>query len=264
MYPRDVNAFIRPFLAIPLTTFLFSCSTEPSPALPEPPPPLPEGALDVALCPVPSMLEAFPGPYPNTPNDPQPLASDCITQKHDVIVVLGCPNDDTGVPSACQIARADIAVALKDAGYGDRFITTGGAVHNEWVEADTLRDLLVERGIAADRIMTEPMAEHTDENIYFSTKIMEAQNMVSAMVVSDQSAHLVLTGVCDSNCCVNLGRLSVFDVPIASGRVTIGHYVRFPWTSNITADECTQIQTPSKFMCTNLPIRRACQGNFQL
>lgn len=252
------------FRAIPFPLFLLSCTTDPVPAAPIPPPPLPMGASEVALCPIPSMLEAFPGQYPNNANDPQPLASDCVTQKHDVIMVLGCPNDDNGAPSACQITRADIAVALKTAGYGDRFITTGGAVHNAWVEADTLRDLLIARGIDATQIMTEPLAEHTDENIYHSTKIMEQHDMVSAMVVSDQSAHLVLTGVCDSNCCVDLGRLSVFDVPVASGRVSIGHYVRFPWAIPITADECTQIQIPSKFMCTNLSTRRACKDNFQL
>jgi hypothetical protein len=210
------------------------------------------------------MIEAFPGEYPNQANGPQPLASDCVTRKHDVIIVLGCPNEDTGAPSACQITRADIAVSLSSAGYGDRFITTGGAVHNAWVEADTLRDLLIERGIAMDRITTEPEAEHTDENIYYSTNIMEQQGQVSAVVVSDQPGHLVLTGVCDSNCCVDLGRVSVFDFPVAGGRVSVGHYVRHPWAEPISTDECTHIQTPTKFMCTNLAQRRACKDNFQL
>lgn len=246
---------------------LTACSTDPALAPSPPPfvpPPLPEGAANVAICPVPSMIDAYPGAYGNQPTGPQPLAPMCIQDKHDVIIVLGCPNDDLGMPSACQIARADIALALTNAGYGDRFVTTGGAVHNAWVEADTLRDLLIERGIASERITTEPLAEHTDENIYYSTKIMEAQNLVSAVVVSDQPAHLVLTGVCDSNCCVNLGRLSVFDVPVAGGNVSVGHYVRYPWAEPITEEQCTHIQTPTKFMCTNLAQRLACQDNFQL
>jgi len=247
---------------LPLLAVLCACTAEPSPS--PLPPPLPENASDVALCPVPSMLEAYPGDYPNQPNGPQPLAHDCLTRTHDVIIVLGCPNEDTGAPSMCQIARADIASSLSAAGYGDRFITTGGAVHNQWVEADTLRDLLLERGIAQDRIMTEPLAEHTDENIYYSTKIMERENLVSAVVVSDQPGHLVLTGVCDSNCCVDLGRLSVFDFPVASGRVSVGHYVRFPWAKPVSEAECTHIEIPSKFMCTNLEQRRACKDNFQL
>lgn len=210
------------------------------------------------------MIDAYPGEYPNQPNDPQPLAPDCIARAHDAIIVLGCPNEDTGAASACQIARADIAVALSSAGYGDRFITTGGAVHNEWVEADTLRDLLIQRGISADRIKTEPLAEHTDENIYHSTRIMEMEGQASAVVVSDQPGHLLLTGLCDSNCCVDLGRLSVFDFPIANGRVTAGHYVRHPWANPISSAECTHIETPTKFMCTNLAQRRACKETFRL
>ena len=245
-------------------SLVFACGADPAPPSPAVPP-LPEGASPVALCPVESMIDIYPGEYPNQPNGPQPLASACITARHDVILVLGCPNDDdTGAPSACQIARADIAVALMEAGYGDTFITTGGAVHNEWVEADTLRDLLVARGVEASRITTEPLAEHTDENLYFSTRIMETLGFASAVVVSDQPGHLVLTGLCDSNCCVDLGRLTVVDLPIASGRVSVGHYVRHPWARPNTDEECAHIRTPSKFMCTNLEQRRACKDDFQL
>ncbi|MDI1442764.1 YdcF family protein [Polyangium sp. 6x1] len=253
----------RPALLFASLSLSLACDADPGPSPPSVPP-LPEGASPVALCPIVSMIDAYPGEYPNQPNGPQPLASACITTRHDVVVVLGCPNDDTGTPSACQIARADIAVALKDAGYGDTFITTGGAVHNEWTEADTLRDLLVARGIEASRITTEPLAEHTDENIYYSTRIMEERGLVSALVVSDQPGHLVLTGVCDSNCCVDLGRLTVVDVPIQNGQVSVGHYVRHPWARPNTDEECAHIRTPSKFMCTNLEQRRACKDNFQL
>ncbi|UQA61981.1 YdcF family protein [Polyangium aurulentum] len=210
------------------------------------------------------MVDRYPGEYANYPLDPQPPASACMAAAHDVIIVLGCPNEPDGAPSPCQIARADLAVAFMDAGYGDHFITTGGAVHNEWVEADTLRDLLVARGIPVGSIVTEPKARHTDENIYYSTLLMEERDWVSALVVSEQRAHLTLTGLCDSNCCVDLGRLTVADFPLASGPVTAGHYVRYPWTPPVSEGECAQILQPSKFMCTNLSQRLACADNFQL
>jgi hypothetical protein len=254
---------LRSSLGLATLTLFLACAADPAPA-PPPPPPLPEGASPVALCPVDSMIDAYPGDYPNQPNGPQPLASTCITAPHDVLVVLGCPNDDGGAPSACQTARVDIAVALMKAGYGDRFITTGGAVHNEWVEADTLRDLLASRGVPLERVTTEPLAEHTDENIYFSTRIMEERGFASAIVVSDEPGHLVLTGLCDSNCCVDLGRLTVVDLPIDGGRVSVGHYVRHPWAKPNTEAECAHIQISSKFMCTNLEQRRACKDDFQL
>ncbi len=246
------------------TLLLTACTTDPPLPAPFSPPPLPEGAQPAALCPVDSMVDLYPGEYANHPLDPQPPASACVAAAHDVLIVLGCPNEADGAPSACQIARADIAVAFMEAGYGDHFITTGGAVHNEWVEADTLRDLLVARGVPPESIVTETQARHTDENIYYSTLLMEPRGWVSAVVVSEQRGHLTLTSLCDSNCCVDLGRLTIVDLPLPTGAVTAGHYVRYPWAVPVSDLECTQIEQPTKFMCTNLKQRLACADSFQL
>src|SRR5262249_54541316 len=125
----------------------------------------------VACCPTASMIDLYPGAYPNQPYDPKPPADACTPAPHHVTIALGCPNNADGTPPTCQTARADIAVALMQAGFGGRFITSGAAVQNMYVEADTLRDLLVARGVPTDSIITETMAQHTDENIYYSTKI---------------------------------------------------------------------------------------------
>ena len=217
-----------------------------------------------ACCPTPSMVDAYPGAYPNNPYGEHPAADTCIARAHDVILVLGCPNDDDGTPSDCQTKRADLAVALRDAGYGDRFITSGGAVHNAWVEADTLRDLLVARGVAAAAILTEPLAQHTDENLYYATGIMEAEGMKSALVVSDDPGHLILTAVCDANCCVGLGRLTVVELTTGAGPVVAGHYALYPFAAPVTPAECEHIEVGTKFMCTNLATRKACADDFQL
>jgi hypothetical protein len=217
-----------------------------------------------ARCPTASMIDAYPGAYPNQPYGPQPAASACIATAHDVIVVLGCPNADDGQPAPCQTERADIAVALMEAGYSGRFITSGGAVHNEWVEAETLRDLLVERGAPSDRILLEPEAQHTDENIYYASRIMQDEGFASALVVSEDPGHLILTAVCDSNCCVALGRLTVLELPIAGGAVVAGHYALYPYAAEVSEAECAHIEQGSKFMCTNLATRKACAGDFQL
>jgi hypothetical protein len=224
---------------------------------PEPPP--------VTGCATESMLDLYPDQWPPDPYGPKPAATSCVTAEHDVILVLGCPNDDDGAPSACQTKRADIAVAFMKSGYGKRFITTGGAVHNAFVEAETLKTLLVERGVPEADVLTEPEAEHTDENIYYSTKIMKAEGYTNALVVSDDRGHLVMTGLCDSNCCVDLGRLTVFEFPVEGGEpVLAGHYALYPWTPEVSKAECDQIEIPSKFMCVNLPQRKACAANFQL
>jgi hypothetical protein len=224
------------------------------------------GAGTAELCPVPSMLDLFGGFFPPNPYDPSlPVPADaCLSQPHDVIIVLGCPNNANGTPAACQTTRADIAVALKDAGYASKFITTGAAVQNMYVEAETLEQLLIDRGVPAADIFTEPLAKHTDENIYYSTKIMEANAWESAIIVSEDPGHLVMTAVCDSNCCVDLGRFTVVSLPAAGGPFTAAHYARYPWGTQVTTAECDLIKQPFKAMCINLPTRLACKDNFQL
>lgn len=218
----------------------------------------------VACCPAASMIDLYPGAYANQPYDPKPAADACVAAAHDVIIVLGCPSNADGTPSPCQTKRADIAVALMQAGLGDRFITSGAAVHNMYVEADALRDLLVARGVSEDHITAETMAQHTDENLYYSTKIMEKNGWKSALVVSDDPGHLILTAICDSNCCVDLGRLTVFEFTTPGGTFLAGHYARYPWAAPVSAVECAQIEQGSKFMCVNLPTRKACADHLQL
>ena len=149
-------------------------------------------------------------------------------------------------------------------GYGSQFITSGGAVHTPYVEADTLKSLLIDRGVPEAAVHTEPQAEHTDENLYFSGLIMQAQGWTNALVVSDDAGHLVMTGVCDANCCVQAGRFTVFDFPVGGETQKAAHYALYPYASAVTPAECEVVKSPLKFMCTNLGSRRACADNFQL
>jgi len=214
------------------------------------------------ICPVPSMPDLYPGFFPPNPYGDLLDADACVSQPHDVVIVLGCPNQDDGTPAACQTERADIAAQLMTDGYADQFITTGGPVQNQYVEAETLRDLLVERGVPSSSIFLDPLAEHTDENLYYATQIMTEHGWRSALVVSEDAGHLVNTAVCDSNCCVDLGRLTIVELP-PSG-VKIGHYALYPEGQEIAQAECDWIEQPFKFMCTNLSTRKACKDNFQL
>src|SRR5512142_2565719 len=61
----------------------------------------------VACCPTASMIDLYPGAYGNQPYDPKAPADACIAVSHDVIIVLGCPNNADGTPSPCQTTRAD-------------------------------------------------------------------------------------------------------------------------------------------------------------
>jgi hypothetical protein len=225
-------------------------------------------AEPVSTCAVDDMVTLYPGPYPPNPYDTAVAGSACVLARHEVIIVLGCPNNTDGTPAFCQTERADIAVALQAAGYGDRFITTGGAVHNQYVEAQTLHDLLVARGVPDDHIVLETQAQHTDENIYYSAQIMIARGWQNALVVSEDAGQLIMTGLCDANCCVDLGRLTVEGFPITLDGLSviqkIGHYVRYPWATTVSDGECTQIEMPLKAMCVNASTRKSCAGNLML
>jgi hypothetical protein len=244
--------------AFPLALILLACSKFESTASPPPP-------VDDA-CTIPPMTAQYGGEEPPATFTPGIAAPSCVKTKHDAVIVLGCPNDADGKPSACQTARADLAMKVVAAGLGDAIITTGGAVQNQWIEAETLRDLLVVRGIARERITVEPKAEHTDENIYFSTRIMQERGFANAIVVTEDPRHLVMTAVCDANCCVKLGRLTVFDFALeqnASGAATkLGSYELHPRAPAVTNEECETIKP--KLMCLPLGGRRACADRFAL
>jgi hypothetical protein len=214
------------------------------------------------VCALPSMPDLYPGFFPANPYGDLLDADACVSQPHDVVIVLGCPNQDDGTPAACQTERADIAAQLMTDGYADQFITTGAAVQNQYIEAETLRDLLMERGVPSSSIFLDPLAEHTDENLYYATQIMLEHGWRSALVVSEDAGHLVNTAVCDSNCCVDLGRLTIVELP-PSG-VKLGHYALYPEGQQVAPAECYWIEQPFKLMCTNLSTRKACKDNFQL
>jgi hypothetical protein len=218
----------------------------------------------VALCPVEPMDQLYSGPLPPNPFGALPAAGPCIAAPHDVIILLGCPNNADGTPATCQTTRADDAVKFMQAGYGDQFITSGAAVHNQYVEADTLKQLLIDRGVPATSIVAETRAQHTDENIYYSTRIMESRGWTNAIVISDTPGQLIYEATCDSNCCVDLGRLTVLDFDVGGSTVAEAHYVRYPWAAPMGTAECAQIEMPLKAMCVNLPMRQSCAANFQL
>ena len=218
-------------------------------------------------CTIPPMTAQYGGDEPPATFTPGREAPPCVAAPHDVIVVLGCPTAPDGSAAPCQIARADLAVRAMRSGLGRELITTGGAVYNTYVEAETLRDLLVGRGVAPDRIVVEPKAEHTDENLYWSTRIMQERGWKTALVVTEDPRHLVMTAVCDANCCVRLGRLTVFEFALAGGSdagasAKLGHYELHPDAPVVTAEECATIRR--KLMCLPLEGRRACEGRLAL
>ena len=48
---------------------------------------------------MPPMTTLYPGAFPPNPYGDLFDADTCVAQPHDVVMILGCPNDDDGAPS---------------------------------------------------------------------------------------------------------------------------------------------------------------------
>ena len=93
--------------------------------------------------------------------------------------------------------------------------------------------------------------------------LIKGGDINNAIVVTEDPGQMLYTTVSDANCCVELGRLSVFDFSIGGGEVALlGHYSLYPWAEAVTDEECAHIE--ALLMSTQLAKRKACLDNFSL
>jgi uncharacterized SAM-binding protein YcdF (DUF218 family) len=117
------------------------------------------------------------------------------TQEHfDALIVLGDPADADGNPTPMELERVTEVVDEYERGVAPRMIITGGAAHNQYVEADVMARVAEAQGIPAGAIVEERTALDTMQNACDSLKIMRRHGWESAEVVSSAS-HLPRTGL---------------------------------------------------------------------
>jgi uncharacterized SAM-binding protein YcdF (DUF218 family) len=117
------------------------------------------------------------------------------TQEHfDALIVLGSPADADGNPRPMELERVTEAVNEYERGVAPRMIITGGAAHNQYVEADVMARVAEAQGIPAGAIIEERTAMDTMQNTCDSLKIMRLHGLESAEVISSAS-HLPRTGL---------------------------------------------------------------------
>ncbi len=112
----------------------------------------------------------------------------------DVIIVLGMPADDDGNPTPTQLSRVTEAVHEYERGVAPRLILTGGAAHNNYVEAKVMAKVAEAQGIPASAIFLEPNAKDTLQNACYSLRLMKEHDWHSAEVISSPS-HLPRAGL---------------------------------------------------------------------
>lgn len=86
---------------------------------------------------------------------------------YDAIIVTGVPfNGETW--DQVMMLRVYWAKYLYENGLTNNIIFSGSAVYTEYVEAEIMRLYALKLGIPDEVIHTEPRAEHSSENVYYS------------------------------------------------------------------------------------------------
>lgn len=98
--------------------------------------------------------------------------------------MLGTPADADGNPTPKQQARVTEAVREYERGVAPRILFTGGAAHNQFVEADVMAGTAAARGIPPSAIFVETKAMDTIQNACNSARIMQAHGWHSAEIVT--------------------------------------------------------------------------------
>ncbi|MCB1693953.1 MAG: YdcF family protein [Pseudomonadales bacterium] len=102
------------------------------------------------------------------------------------VLVLGYPAKPDGSADAVQKFRVDTAIHRYQVSGCTRFILSGGAVANRFEESDVMRSWAIERGVEPDRLVIEPRARSTWENIACSTPLVPAS---SPLIIVSDSLH---------------------------------------------------------------------------
>ena len=107
----------------------------------------------------------------------------------DVILVLGNPAKSDG--SIAPVARSRVLEGIRQyrAGVAPNLLMTGGAVQNQFVEAQVMQQFARSQGVPASAVFAEGESQNTIQNAYYSYKIMQAHDWTSALVVSSPT-HL--------------------------------------------------------------------------
>jgi uncharacterized SAM-binding protein YcdF (DUF218 family) len=104
--------------------------------------------------------------------------------KFDVILVLGNPAKDDGSIAPVAESRMQEALRLYRAGAAPRLLLTGGAVKNNFVESNVMRQFALSQGVPAAALFTEGQSRNTIQNAYYAYQIMQAHDWTSALVVT--------------------------------------------------------------------------------
>lgn len=111
---------------------------------------------------------------------------------YDAVIIPGFPHDGKEWNEVIKF-RLLWALHLYENNLAQYFIFSGGAVHSPYNEGYIMALYAAKMGIPKDRILIEPEAEHSSENIYYSLKICEEKGLKKIAVATDPVQGFLLT-----------------------------------------------------------------------
>ncbi|MEK4628659.1 MAG: YdcF family protein [Solibacillus sp.] len=108
---------------------------------------------------------------------------------NDYLIVLGAKVKPGGVPSLSLKNRLDVAaVYLHDHPHVKAIVSGGQGPDEDRTEASVMFDVLVEKGIAPDRIMLEDQSTSTYENLLYSMSLLPEK--ITDITIVSNDFHL--------------------------------------------------------------------------
>ncbi len=103
---------------------------------------------------------------------------------YDVMVVLGAQVQPNGEPSVQLDWRLNKAVEMYMASPCPVIVCGAQGADEPRPEADVMRDLLIERGVPADMVYTDPVSEDTYQNIKNAKVIIEQLGLSRPLIIT--------------------------------------------------------------------------------
>jgi uncharacterized SAM-binding protein YcdF (DUF218 family) len=103
----------------------------------------------------------------------------------DTVIILGARSQWGDKINPCLAARVDEGTRVLNAGKAQFVIVTGGIDEYGGTEAETMARLLAAKGIPRSKIILEPQATSTYENLVYSKALMKSHGLLSAIIVTE-------------------------------------------------------------------------------
>ena len=104
---------------------------------------------------------------------------------YDALIVPGIPFENDNWNYVMK-SRVLWSVYLYNQGYAKNIIYSGSAVYSPYVEAKIMAMYAEKLGVPREHIFIEPTAEHSTENVYYSTLIAKRKGFKKVAIATDR------------------------------------------------------------------------------